>query len=451
MRPRCEGAWNWEGGGRFRVVCPLVVRGDGCWRCSVPAERVRPFWGRALAVYAGMGLCLYLGATGGLWLLWKNVGYREMAYVDVAWPGRWTRIKQTQAEHFRRQAGAAMERGDFPAALLALSTAEQLRRGGYEDQVLVARLWAEAGNVEFAKRYYEAALARYPERAVETQVAWHDQLLASGQLRALAEVCLERVADAGAKAQESLWEYSLFFALEHGRRAEAALAWRKGKENALPTRVQELMVALATWQRGEQAEAVRLLAEMRPRADEPLARRLQVEWLAKWGATSEAGVALNRGAAEGDAFERAALRYYVDVASGDLLSARANFVGLLRGGPLTLAQADRLCSLVVRSRDGASLRRTPGFFALEPLKNDPPAQAAFWVAALACKEPGLVAGARERYEEAVGGVALPVVRELDFRNQNTADRESPLFIASFVRLPRETMYALIEESAKAAR
>ncbi len=220
----------------------------------------------------------------------------------------------------------------------------------------------------------------------------------------------------------------------------------------VPARVRGLMEMLALWQRGARDEAVRGLAALRFTEGEPLAMRCQVEWLANWGRADEAGLALNRYARVLGAFEAAALRYHIDRVSGNRDAAQANFVGLLREGPLSVAQADRLCALVIAGRDAASLRRTPGLFALEPVRSDASAQAAFWVAALASKAPSaLVAGARARYEVAAGGEALPLITELDFRKQNATDPQSPWFVASFVPLPRETIYALIAAGAEAAR
>ena len=448
--PRCEAVWNWDVPGRFRRVCPALVHTAEGWRCSAAPAHVKPFWGRTAVVYPLLAAGLYLGATGGLWLVWRAVGYREIALVDVAWPGRWSRVKSAQAGHFREQGRRAMQHGDFPAALLALSTAEQFARGGYEDRLLLARLWAQGGNVDYANRFYSGVLVDFPGRAAETAVVWHDQLLALGHLAELADLCVQRIGAAGEGAKESLWEFSLEFALDHGRLAEVIAQGRRSEVAKLPARVRGLIDVLVHWQRGNRDEAVRLLETMRFRSGEPLSLRRQVEWLARLGRPGEAGVALNRHAAKMGKFEVAALRYHLDVVSGDRDAARADFIGLLQG-PLTLAQADRLCGLVIMAQDWASLRRAPGFFALEPLNAHAPTQAAFWVAALACKAPSLMAGARARYETASGGMVLPVVTELDFRKQNPADRESPLFIASYVPLPRETIYALIAAGADVAR
>lgn len=456
-RPQCEAVWHWDGPGRFQRVCPALKWMPEGWRCSVTAAQVKPFWGRAFAVYAALGLAVYLGLAGGLWLVWQSAGYRQIALADVAWPGRWERVKPAQAEHFRAQGRTALARGDSAAALLALSTAERFRRGGYEERMLLARLWAQAGNAAFADRYFQEVQAEFPGRATETAITWHDQLLATGQLWALSELCLARVAAAGAGARESVWEFSLLFALDHGRRAPTewarwATLFEGDGERAIPARVRGLLEALALWQGGAREEAVQRLVALRFASDEPLAMRCQVEWLARWGRADEAGVALNRYAGSLGAFEAAALRYHLDVVSGDRDAARANFVGMLREGPLSVTQADRLCALVIAGRDAASLRRTPGFFALEPVRSDAAAQAAFWVAALASKAPAaLVAGARERYELASRGETLPVIDELNFRKQNPTDRQSPLFVASFVPLPRETIYALIAAGAEAGR
>ena len=448
--PQCKAAWNWDVPGRFRRVCPALVHTSEGWRCSVPSAKVKPFWGRAFTVYVLLAVVLYAGAAGSLWLVWRTVGYRGISVVDVAWPGRWLRVKSAQAGYFREQGKRAMQHGDFPAALLALSNAEQFARGGYEDRVLLARLWAQAGNIDYASRFFSSVLADFPDRATETAMVWHDQLLALGNLAELADLCAQRIGAGGGGAAEGLWEQSLEFALDHGRLAEAMTRERKQELAKLPAQVRGFIDVLVHWQRGERDEAARLLEAMRFTRAEPLAVRRQVEWLARLGRAGEAGVALNRHVATLGKFEAATLRYYIDMVSGDRDAARADFIGVLQW-PLTPAQADRLCSLVIMARDGASLRRMPGFFALEPLNAQAPAQAAFWVAALACKAPLLMDGARVRYAAASGGATLPDVTALDFRKQNPADRESPLFIVSYVPLPRETIYALIAAGADAAR
>lgn len=448
--PRCEAVWHWDSPGRFHHVCPALVRTADGWRCSAAPAQVRPFWGRMVAVYAVLMAGLYLGATGGLWLLWRTVGYREVSFVDVAWPGRWSQVKPAQAEHFRNQGKVALLSGDFPAALLAFSTAEQFDPGGYEDRLLLARLWAQAGNQTFANQVFRGLLEDFPDRTAEAAEAWHDQLLALGNLGELANLCVQRLVEAGEGAREGVWEFSLEFALDHGRLAEAVTQGRPNDLAKLPARVRGLIEVLVHWQHGDREAAVRLLTAMRFRRDEPLSVRRQVEWLARLGRAGEAGVVLNRHAALLGQFEVAALRYHIDVVSGDRDAARADFIGLLRG-PLTAAQADRLCGLVIMARDGASLRRAPGFFALEPLVADVRAQAAFWVAALVCETGSLEAGARARYEKASGGALLPDVTEMDFRKQNPADRGSPSFIASYVPLPRETIYAMIAAGVEAGR
>lgn len=450
VQPRCDPSWNWSGPGRFHRVCPALVRTPDGWRCSATPAAVRPYWGRAFGIYALLAAGLYIGATGVLWLGWQRVGYREIAYADVAWPGRWPLVKVRQAEHFRRQAAREMEAGDFPAALLSLTTAERFGRGGYDDRLLLARFWVHAGNVGYGEEIVRGVLAEFPDRVAVTSAVWHDQLLASGQLAALADLCAHRLNKAGPTAPESLWEFSLGFALDHGRLAVAMAKGRRAELEELPARIRGLITVLETWQGGDERAAAELLASMRFSADEPLAVRRQVEWLARLGRAGEAGVVLNRHASTLGPFETAALRCEIDRASGDRDAGRADFLGLLKA-PLTPRQADRLCGLVIASRDGTSLRRTPGFFALSPVKEDAPAQAAFWAAALACGEQSLAAGARARYAQAAGGGALPEVDRLDFGKKNPGERTSPLFIASYVPLPRETIYALVGAMADAAR
>lgn len=449
VAPRCEAARDWAGAGRFRRVCPALVRTADGWRCSAAPAQVRPYWGRAAAVYAALAACLYLGATGALWFMWQRVGYDRIAYADVAWPGRWPRVKSAQAEHFRRQAREAMAAGDFSKALLSLTTAERFGQGGFEERLMQARLWAQAGNAGYAAQLFSAVQKDYPGRGDEAAVLWHDQLLANGQFGLLADLCVQRLAAAGGKTRESLWEFSLGFALDHGRLAGAIQRARTGELTRLPERMRGLVDVLAKWQDGRIAEAAGDLSAMRFSTGERMAMRRQVEWLARMGRADEAGVALQRNATALGDFEVAALRYSIDAGSGRTDAARADFLGLLRG-PLSPEQADRLCALVIVARDGASLRRVPGLFALEPLNANAPAQAAFWVAALVGRSPELAKGARARFAAASGGRQLPSVESLDFERQEADDPHSPFFIVSYVSLPRETIYALMGVMAEEA-
>jgi hypothetical protein len=442
LPPQCEAVWDWAAPGRFRRVCPALARTANGWRCSATSAQVRPYWGRAAVVYATLAAALYMGGTGALWWMWQRVGYDRIAYPDVAWPGRWPKVKEAQADHFRRQAREALIMGDVSKALLSLTTAEGFAKGGFGERMMLARLWAQAGNAGYASQLFHVVQADYPARAEESRAMWHDQLLANGQLGLLADLCLQRIVVSGDKAPESLWEYSLVFALDHGRMAGQIRKTRGEDLQRLPDRLRAFIEVLAQWQDGRTAEAARDLAAMRFTEGERMAMRRQIEWLARMGRADEAGVELIRNAGRLGGFEVAALRYSVDTISGRADEARADFIGMLRA-PLSPAEADRLCGLVIFARDGASLRRAPGVFALEPLNTDAPAQAAFWVAALAGGSPELARGARMRFATAAGGGELPPVETLDFRRQKTDDPHSPFFIASYVALPRETIYAMI--------
>jgi hypothetical protein len=440
VQPRCRAVWDWEGPGRFHRVCPSLVRTAEGWRCGAVREQVRPHWWRAAVVYGLLAAGAYAGVTSALWGVWRKAGYREINYTDVAWPGRWGRVKQDRAEHFRRQARRALQAGDFSAALLSMTTAEGFGRAGFEDGMMLARLWAQAGNPAFAMRVYHEITTAYPSRAAEAAVLWHDQLLAGAHLELLARLCVEQLAVRGAGARESVWEFSLAFAMDHGRLAREVTGG--GLAAALPARVRTLADVLVRWQDGDPDEAGRMLAEQRFTAEEPMAVRRQVEWLARLGRVEEAGVILIRQAAVLGDFEVAALRYQLGVVTGDRDAARADFRGLLRAR-LSALQADRLCALLIETSDGESLKRTPGFFAEEGVKEDARAQAAFWVAAVVNELPVLAERARERYALASGGDLLPKTGSIDFGRFTPSDKRSPLFVVSAVPLPRETIYAVI--------
>jgi len=72
---RCDAIVDWTQPARFRRVCPLLTQTPQGWRCSVNAESVRPYWGRALLHASVAGLFLYLAGTLALYTVLRTARY----------------------------------------------------------------------------------------------------------------------------------------------------------------------------------------------------------------------------------------------------------------------------------------------------------------------------------------------------------------------------------------
>src|SRR5271169_3677246 len=93
----CEACVGWRDDGRFRRLCPLLTTSaEGRRVCSVSADRVRPFWGRAVLFYGGSAAVVASASVISAFLAFWAVGYRVPLYV-VAWPPAWHRIPPARA------------------------------------------------------------------------------------------------------------------------------------------------------------------------------------------------------------------------------------------------------------------------------------------------------------------------------------------------------------------
>ena len=206
---RCEAVAEWKQPKRFRKVCPLLVETKDGWRCSVDAERVRPFWGRAL-LYSGSALLgLYLLGSVALYATLRTTGY-QLDYLTMVLPWRWPELRRAQELLHASRAQQALADGNYPAAILSLQTVCQLNPQNYPAAITLASLLQISGQPSVAEHIYERLMQDIPEQRTATAQVWFRVLLARADyatIKTLATAMLTE--DSG---HREAWLHALVFA-----------------------------------------------------------------------------------------------------------------------------------------------------------------------------------------------------------------------------------------------
>ena len=206
---RCDAIIFWTQPGRFRRVCPLLKETPDGWRCSVEAEGVRPFWGRAALYVAGALLALYVAGTVLAYAALRTAGY-DMSYLAVAMPTRWPEIRGSQERLYSARAQKALAKGDYHEAILSLEMVCQLNPRNYSAGLALAGLTQVAANPNIAEHIYERLMHDVPEHRVQTAQIWFRNLLGRGacdKIMPLAAAMLGEDPD-----QRGAWLNALLFA-----------------------------------------------------------------------------------------------------------------------------------------------------------------------------------------------------------------------------------------------
>jgi hypothetical protein len=206
----CEAILAYASPARFRRVCPLLAaRAVGGWTCSVNAEDVRPFWGRASLLLGGGALIIVLIASLAAFALLRGIGY-DVAYRQIIWPPAWSEFSRIQADFYRQRAIAAMDAGNRTEALLLLSNAYELDPSHYPTGIQLAQLW-QIGQPLLSDRTYARLLADHPDRRQDTAQAWFRGLLARGDFGGVQRVAGERLLHSGPSPSPA-WTQAFLFA-----------------------------------------------------------------------------------------------------------------------------------------------------------------------------------------------------------------------------------------------
>lgn len=227
---RCAAVLAWRDPRRFRRVCPLLVQTKDGWRCSVDAERVRPFWLRAFLFAGGAAVILYLVATVGVFVALKATGY-DVAYPMVAWPGRWAELRSSQERLYATRAQEALVAGDYPTAILSLQTVCRLNPRNLPAGLMLARLSLLAGQPSIAEHIYSRLMHDVPEQRAAIARVWIRSLVAAGNYQTVKPLATAMLSeDSG---HRDAWLRALVFAARQTN-DEAALAPVLSGEHGLP-------------------------------------------------------------------------------------------------------------------------------------------------------------------------------------------------------------------------
>lgn len=189
---RCVAVAAWHRPERFQRVCPLLTSTPAGWRCRVDAERVRPFWGRA--ILAGLAACLALYLVGGsaIYATLRLAKY-EVKFATVVWPPAWSELRGAQEKLHAQRAAQALAAGDYAGALLALERVCALNPRNYQAALSLAGLSQVAGRDSVAEHVYARLMRDVPEERPATAQHWIRLLLARAdfpQIKSLASAML---------------------------------------------------------------------------------------------------------------------------------------------------------------------------------------------------------------------------------------------------------------------
>jgi tetratricopeptide (TPR) repeat protein len=324
-RTGCEAVVEWDNPDRFRrAVCPLLTqRADRTWACSVAADQVRPFWGRFVAVYAGVALALVLAAGFSSFALLRQAGF-PVTLAHVFWPPRWAEFDELRAERFTSRALAFAQAGQEQEALAAIRQAQTLSPDNYGRTLLVARM-QESSAPDTVDSLYRHAMTAHPGRRTETALAWYRSLLARGNFEEIAKLARDQLTTD--PERQAAWLNSLLFAVRTTRQAPPLQAVIT--DPAMPEPVRLLAAFEFDVRRGS-ADAARSLLRSTPlKVEGAYARVQRIELLMEFGLVVEAmeSIAASQPVLSGQEFVRLALA--ARAVSGDRIGLQREFDALL--------------------------------------------------------------------------------------------------------------------------
>ncbi len=437
---RCDAARDFDQPLRFRRVCPLVVPGPagrGAY-CGVKAVRVRPFWGRALAVFGGGAAALYLAVATAAFVGLRATGLETLSWRQVAWPGAWGEIKQERSRYFLRRAMIACARRDYAAAYRSMVAAVAQDPRNYDARLLMAQYASHAGATVVSDRLFDGLEAEFPRQLFRTTVTRHDTLLAAGRFDELARFCLLR---AQIREQERpLWLGSLLLAMRLGRIGPGFTREHQEALAGLGPDAGRLVQAVAAVSAGD-ADAA--LAALRHRYAPGAAGSLiihQIQLLLLIGARVDAEMAWTMNAQSLPDFDRLLTRSWIDAGQGYRSLATMEFAALVDRAA-GAGEWDKLVATLVMQPDREAFAALHRRALREASGLTPDIVGLLWVAALA------VGAGEERDHWARHGlealrVLYPMVDTIDFASADGAKPGTVPFLVGVLPLGRATIASL---------
>lgn len=232
FKTACDACLHWNKPERFRSVCPLLVRTSEGLLCSADTVDVRPFWGRALGIFAGTGLALYVTAAVTVFIFLRSIGYPVNIF-HVTLPPYWHRVTEVRSGYFLNKSQVAFSEGKPAEALLYLDSAYQFDPRNHTAGLLLAK-HLQVGQPARSDVIFQRLMEEHKEQRHLIAQEWFRALLARGNFGRVAELALAQI-QSGAPGP-AVWIRALVFA----RRRLPPLSEREARtEVALP--------ALAPW------------------------------------------------------------------------------------------------------------------------------------------------------------------------------------------------------------
>lgn len=286
---RCDAVVQWHRPARFRRVCPLLVETPEGWRCSVEAEGVRPFWGRAVLFVGVTLLALYLAGTGVAFAVMRAAKY-DVSYLSVVLPTRWHDLRGSQERLYAARAQQALQKGNYQEAILALDMVCQINPRNYSAGIALAGLTQVAANPFISEHIYERLMHDVPDKRIQTAQIWFRTLLARAaydKIMPLAAAMLSEDPD-----QRGAWLNALLFAARESKSPQF-LAEVLVQNPHLPEWCTDIIGLEQALLEGRVASALPGLTRVYRQAPAKYLPYYQVERLLLHGYTDEANTLLN--------------------------------------------------------------------------------------------------------------------------------------------------------------
>lgn len=446
----CEACIGWRDPGRFRRLCPLLATAtDGRRVCSADASLVRPFWGRAVLLYAGSAGALALTAVLVSFSAFWAIGYRVPLHV-VAWPPAWNRIRLARADYFYRMALRTIAAGQVRQSYLALGQAYTLDPDNLNAALLLAE-YAQFANPDYSDSIYSRLVLGRRGNFEDTAQRWLRALLARGDFPSVGGLA-SAMLRSGTKHVPA-WTQALLFA-ERMDGDPAAVDRLLAGPGRVPDEVRSVLSLVRAVREGSAADRARILALYIGGETTAFGAYYSLGRLAEAGRGS-AVVAFLEGPSGGglSPYDRESLKLDAYASLGWGVLVRREIDSLLDKGA-TAPVATILSGHLVRYPDAESAGRVFDLLDQRPM----PATVDFAGAhtALMCMAGVNGLGVRMRQEadavaRMMGGEFSSRIRVRDFFEDRSPGKSASAILPVLPELPLEMVYALIAHYHTAAQ
>jgi tetratricopeptide (TPR) repeat protein len=248
----------------------------------VAAEKVRPFWGRAGALFGGGAVAIVLVAGLAIFTTMRIVGF-PVTTRQIFWPPAWSELREVRARFFMDQARDYYAQGQYREAAHALTVAHEMNPEDYDMGISLAQFY-QASRPDLVDLFYTQLLSTHPERRAETARAWFRSLLARGRLAEIAKLARQQIKlEPG---EVAVWTHALVFSARCLRQPK--LLDDLAEDPRVPASARAVITLEAQLRRNTPSRArQRLLDEPLP-ADFTYARIHRIERLIEFGDTKRA-------------------------------------------------------------------------------------------------------------------------------------------------------------------